>query len=84
MIDIWPTGSYGLPKAKSGCPSNFDGVLWKERWIQQDMQNNDNKSTFSSSSFHMDAVLTDDDDVKITFCIQIGYTNQKLWPKGMT
>ena len=85
MIDIWPTGRYGLPKAESGCPSDFEGALWKEGWIQQDMQDNDNKSTFSSSSFHMDAVLTDDDNVKRKFCMQIRYTSGKpLWPKGMT
>ena len=85
MIDIWPSGEYGLPKAISGCPAKFSGVSWEEGWIQQDLEDDDasHDKTNSSSSFHMDANFTNE-YLRRTFCMKIGYTNLKLWPNGMT
>ena len=85
LIDIWPSGEYGLPKAISGCPAKFSGVSWEEGWIQQDLEDDDasHDKTNSSSSFHMDANFTNE-YLRRTFCMKIGYTNLKLWPNGMT
>jgi hypothetical protein len=50
--DEWQSGSYGLPRPKSGCPSGKNG--WREGWRYQDMEdsrkNTSERSRVSSGS----------------------------------
>jgi hypothetical protein len=81
----WPSGSYGLPRPKSGCPSgNKNG--WREGWRFQHMQ--DDKSTSErsrvSNGSHMDVTLVEDRKyVDRTFCMkQHTGIQERFWPKG--
>ena len=71
--DEWPSGSYGLPRPKSGCP-NGEQNGWYEGWRFQDMEDDSkNTSTRSraSSGSHMDVkFIGDKRDVKRTFCMK--------------
>ena len=84
--DEWPSGSYGLPRPKSGCPDGQNNV-WREGWRFQDMENNDKsiseRSRVSSGS-HMDVTLVGNKkDVNRTFCMkQNTGTQTRFWPKG--
>ena len=73
----WPSGSYGLPKSILGCPD-----MWNEGWRKQDLEDDQIDQSKLSSSFHMDAVLTND-YIKRYFCIKTrNYEQHKSWPKG--
>ena len=82
IIVTWPSGAYGLPKAKTGCPKS-GGMKWKEGWITQDMEDNKGWKSEISSNFHMEARLLGKKDISRTFCMktEIG-TPKREWPKG--
>ncbi|XP_028403866.1 uncharacterized protein LOC114526459 [Dendronephthya gigantea] len=76
---VWPQGTYGLPKPVSGCPTT-----WQEGWRQQDLENTNSKSSFSTHlQSHMEATLNGG-DVKRYFCVKdsthVGET--RAWPAG--
>ena len=84
--DEWPSGSYGFPRPKSGCPGGEkDG--WYEGWRFQDMENNDKSISArsrASNGTHMDVqFIGDKRDVNRTFCmIQNTGKQTRYWPKG--
>ena len=84
--DEWPSGSYGLPRPKSGCPGGKKNG-WREGWRYQDMEDDD-KSTSErsrvSSGSHMDVTLVGNKkDVNRTFCMKQNTGIQaRFWPKG--
>ncbi|CAB3996597.1 Hypothetical predicted protein, partial [Paramuricea clavata] len=85
--DEWPSGSYGLPRPKSGCPGGTKNV-WREGWRYQDMDDDENSSEWSrvSNGSHMLGVITikrGNIDVNRTFCMKQNTGIQaKFWPKG--
>ncbi len=83
--DEWPSGSYGLPRPKSGCPGGKKNG-WYVGWKFQDMED-DLKSTSSrsraSSGTHMDVQIGSYMDVNRTFCMIRNTGKQtRYWPKG--
>ena len=82
-IVIWPSGTYGLPKAETGCPEG--GVTWSEGWWKQDMEDTGISRSEISSNSHMDAKFVGDKkDINRTFCMKTRPGNsKKLWPKGI-
>ena len=84
--DEWPSGSYCLPRPKSGCPGGKKNG-WYEGWRYQDMEDN-RKSTSSrsraSSGTHMDVeFIGNERDVNRTFCMKRNNVTQtRYWPKG--
>ena len=76
----WPAGTYGLPKAKVGCPlsTNFK---WVTGWRYEDTEDEDTRN-FKSLSFHLDATV--DADINRTFCIKIKDIEKSSveWPPG--
>ena len=84
--DEWPSGSYGLPRSKSGCPGGKKNG-WYGGWRYQDMED-DYKSTSSrsrvSSGSHMDVTLVGNKkDVNRTFCMKQNTGTQiRYWPRG--
>ena len=84
QADEWPSGGYGLPKPRSGCPGGKkDG--WNEGWRFQDMEDiqKSDRST-ASSGIHMDVkFISAKKDVKRTFCMKRNTGKQtKFWPDG--
>ena len=83
IIVTWPSGAYGLPKAKTGCPES-DGMKWKEGWRKQDMEDDKEWRSEISSNFHMEAnIWGPKKDINRTFCIkdEIGISKRE-WPRG--
>jgi hypothetical protein len=82
----WPSGSYGLPRPKSGCPGGKKNG-WREGWRYQDMEDSD-KSTSERSRVsigsHMRVTLVGNKkDVNKTFCTkQNTGIDARIWPKG--
>ena len=79
---LWPAGSYGLPKAASGCP-NADGFQWLIGRIYQDTENN-NPNSYRSSQLHLDATVSKT-DIERSFCMKTTNSTGKeprLWPQG--
>lgn len=77
----WPSGTYGIPRAKSGCPSS-NGFTWHTGWRYQDTEDwfPSNKR---SSSFHLDAWVSK--NLNRTFCMKTtktGDSSRPSWPKG--
>ena len=84
MIDQWPSGNFGLPKAKTGCPGDWKSG-WREGWRFQDMENGNPRSVASFGN-HMDVtfpITNSSYDIVRKFCI-FKQTNKeaKRWPKG--
>ncbi|XP_046842956.1 cubilin-like isoform X2 [Xenia sp. Carnegie-2017] len=82
--DQWPTGNFGLPKAKTGCPGDWKSG-WREGWRFQDMENGNPRSVASFGN-HMDVtfpITNSNYDIVRKFCI-FKQTNKeaKRWPKG--
>jgi len=81
----WPAGKYGLPMAKSGCPT-ANGFSWDVGYIYQDLEDN-NSLTTTSLNFHLNAAVLASGDIYQRFCmktnkstsIDIGRAN---WPYG--
>ena len=82
FLDMWPSGTYGLPRSTSGCPQS-NGFQWKTGWRYQDTEDT-NPNSHSSSSFHLDGLVTSS-NVKRSFCIKEDDNfdnNRGTWPKG--
>ena len=86
--DEWPSGSYGLPRPKSGCPCGRKNG-WREGCRYQDMQDDKKSSEWSrvSNGSHMLGVITingaHNTDVNRTFCMKQNTGIQaRFWPKG--
>ena len=83
IIVTWPSGVYGLPKAKTGCPKS-GGMKWKEGWRKQDMENGKIWRNKISSNSHMEAnILGIGRNINRTFCMkpEIGISKRE-WPRG--
>ncbi len=87
--DEWPSGGYGLPRPKSGCPGGKkDG--WYVGWRFQDMEDADKNTSGrsrASNGTHMDVEFTwtpwTKRDVNRTFCMKRNTgTQTSYWPKG--
>lgn len=78
----WPTGTYGLPRAKVGCPVTVNSTVWATGWRFEDTE--DHKPfTSKSPSFHLDTEVGI--DVNRTFCIKtkdIISEEAGEWPQG--
>ena len=83
----WPSGSYGLPRPKSGCPSGEKNNRWYEGWKLQYMEDVD-KSLSSqsrvSNGSHMDVELIENGrNLNRTFCMKENTgIEPRFWPKG--
>ncbi|XP_028399576.1 uncharacterized protein LOC114522985 isoform X2 [Dendronephthya gigantea] len=83
----WPSGSYGLPKPKSGCPISKTSV-WSEGWRFQDMENKASTQFFRSrlsSDSHFDIkIIGEKRDINRTFCMKqnSGRVQNVFWPSG--
>jgi hypothetical protein len=84
----WPSGSYGLPRPKSGCPGGEKNV-WREGYRFQDMQDVKKSSEWSrvSNGSHMLGVIAinkaNNRDVNRTFCMkQNTGILARFWPEG--
>lgn len=78
----WPGGTYGLPRAQSGCPSS-NQFTWRTGWRYQDTEDIF-PSNARSSNFHLDASV-DKNNLKRSFCIKTdtsANTSRTIWPKG--
>ena len=81
--DTWPSGTYGLPRSKTGCPQSPRASEWQIGWRLQDTEDTYANSRHSNS-FHIDAVVLES-HVNRSFCIKHGdkeSTEAKPWPKG--
>ena len=79
---FWPAGSYGIPKAASGCPY-ADGFQWLIGRIYQDTENN-GPNSYASCNLHLDATVSKT-DIERSFCMKTTNSTaikRKLWPKG--
>ncbi|PFX22967.1 Deleted in malignant brain tumors 1 protein [Stylophora pistillata] len=81
---LWPSGRYGLPMAKSGCPG-ANGFHWQTGYIYQDLENNDSVTTISPNSQLKGRLSAG--DVEQYFCIKDDSTatlerNRPRWPAG--
>ena len=81
----WPSGSYGLPRPKSGCPGGKKNV-WREGWRYQDLEDSDKSNSERSrvsSGSHMDVTFVLKRNINRTFCIKHNTGMQpRFWPKG--
>lgn len=78
----WPAGTYGLPRAQSGCPSS-NQFTWRTGWRYQDTEDF-LPSNARSSNFHLDASV-DKNNLKRSFCMKTDTsadTSRTIWPKG--
>ena len=80
LTDHWPSGSYTMPKPKSGCP-HTDKTTWKEAWRFQDLENDAKQGSKFSSNFHMDAKIVNN-DLERGFCTNNNQGVQEPWPVG--
>ena len=78
-VPDWPLGTFGLPRAKLGCPHS-DKITWSKGWRYQDTEDQ-NASNQKSRSFHMDAVVGKS-AVNRSFCIATMNNGTREWPKG--
>lgn len=79
----WPKGYYGLPMAKTGCPTGAT-FMWKTGWLYQDTENDYPKSS-KSVSFHMEGEVKLS-SVNRSFCMKTdfnGDSRRPFWPRGM-
>ncbi|XP_074629259.1 uncharacterized protein LOC141886869 isoform X2 [Acropora palmata] len=82
----WPSGEYGLPKSKSGCPL-ADGFQWQTGWRYQDTNDHDDQVTSNNSrskEFHIDGNVTKI-IVNRSFCMKDDTNDDKgrpMWPRG--
>ncbi|KAJ7370795.1 hypothetical protein OS493_029785 [Desmophyllum pertusum] len=78
----WPAGTYGIPRAQSGCPSS-SGFTWRTGWRFQDTEDF-LPSNKHSSNFHLDATVNKN-DLKRSFCMKTDTSSDASkpdWPKG--
>ncbi|XP_046861924.1 uncharacterized protein LOC124455068 isoform X3 [Xenia sp. Carnegie-2017] len=80
----WPSGNFGLPKAKTGCPGDWKSG-WREGWRFQDMEDG-YPSSVASVENHMAVTFPfrrSGININRTFCM-LNQINKKTrsWPKG--
>lgn len=81
-VNKWPAGTYGIPRAQSGCPSSF-GFTWRTGWRYQDTSDFF-PSNKHSNNFHLDASV-DKNNLKRAFCMKTDKAkdaSRPRWPKG--
>ncbi|XP_068708325.1 uncharacterized protein [Montipora foliosa] len=76
--NVWPSGSYGLPKPRSGCPDNN----WREGYRYHDSENVEN-SNFKSNKSKLSGNVTLH-GIRQEFCIHLDQTTSERlpWPHG--
>ncbi|CAH3171752.1 unnamed protein product, partial [Porites lobata] len=74
----WPAGTYGLPKAKNGCPVSLK-TNWTTGWRFEDLEDT-RPGTRKSKSYHLDTKVGV--DVNRTFCIKAKNNVSTEWPQG--
>ena len=75
--NTWPSGSYGLPKPRSGCPRK----QWREGFRYQDSENLEN-TNFKSNGSHFSGKVNPH-GMRQEFCIHIDTPGEKSsWPRG--
>jgi len=73
----WPTGQYGLPMPKAGCPNNwFDG----RRFHDVDSGNLIDRKVYES--FHLAGWISKE-GIEQDFCIKTSKDKSQAWPKGI-
>lgn len=83
--NMWPSGTFALPRPKLGCPESND-FDWKFGWRFQDTEDTNPKSG-RSESFHLDAdvELSRGSYVNRSFCNKEKDSllkREKAWPQG--
>ena len=81
----WPAGSYGIPKAASGCPY-ADGFQWLIGRRYQDTENY-NPNNHKSPGFHLDAIVDSKNGIIRSFCMKTDTSTDVTrgsWPPGKT
>ena len=76
---LWPSGTYGLPKPKSGCPES-SGFLWKAGKRFHDTED-DGTENHNSAVYHLAGDVTED-GVTWEFCMKTKNVGLKSWPHG--
>lgn len=76
----WPSGTFGLPRSRIGCPPSDNITSWSTGWRYHDTEDN-NPNNYKSSSFHMDATILKN-DLNRSFCIATTNKGSREWPKG--
>ena len=75
--NTWPSGSYGLPKPRSGCPRK----QWREGFRYQDSENLEN-TNFKSNGSHFSGKVSPH-GIRQEFCIHMDTPGEKIpWPRG--
>jgi hypothetical protein len=64
---LWPSGTYGLPKPKSGCPDS-SGFLWKTGKRFHDTED-DGTENHNSEVYHLAGDVTED-GITWEFCMK--------------
>ncbi|XP_028407416.1 uncharacterized protein LOC114530034 [Dendronephthya gigantea] len=82
----WPSGSYGLPKPKSGCPISKTSV-WSVGWRFQDMEDNSpsvSRPGLSDDSHFDNQIIGEERDINRTFCMKQSSSGvgTDSWPNG--
>lgn len=73
----WPSGNYGLPKPRTGCPNRS----WREGFRYQDSENLENTNSKSNKS-HLSGNVTQH-GIRQEFCIHMNTRNEQIpWPRG--
>ena len=80
---LWPSGRYGLPMPKSGCPKAHD-FYWNTGYILQDLEDTDSMTSVSPNSHLLGWVSN---DVVRYFCIKNNASEtidskRFRWPAG--
>ncbi|CAB4035695.1 partial, partial [Paramuricea clavata] len=76
---LWPSGTYGLPKPKSGCPES-SGFLWKTGTRFYDTED-DGTENHNSDAYHLAGDVTED-GITWEFCMKTKDVGLKSWPQG--
>ena len=80
----WPAGTYGIPKAASGCP-DAKGFHWLIGRRYQDTED-DNPNNHKSPQFHLDATVDSKRGIFRSFCMKTDTstdTTRGSWPPGI-
>ena len=78
----WPAGSYGIPRAASGCPSDY-GFDWLVGQRKQDTEDTDPQNS-QSPEFHLNATVYKSAVLR-SFCLKTDTSadeNRTSWPRG--
>ncbi|XP_029193877.2 uncharacterized protein LOC114959879 isoform X2 [Acropora millepora] len=73
----WPSGNYGLPKPRTGCPDRS----WREGFRYHDSENAEN-TNWKSNKSHLSGNVTLH-GIRQEFCIHLKTRNEQIpWPRG--